>query len=342
MGVSMRPLLLSVAIAIASVAACSVVRHPTAAGNCPRSAERVAKVEKLLVIGHRGAAAKEIENTIPSMQRAIADGANAVEIDLSLTKDGAVVLWHDWDPNSMIALSRQANIEAHQRARPRVPEKGDAMRRPIDELTLAEVREHYGYTVDDRPARAEIPTLEQFLDWAATERALAYVVFDMKVPTDRSQFTEPLFQKTLEALSARKPTWGYVFLTPHRSVYDRASAIVASDALSYDVDPGVVLIDTASCDDSSSERAIHRGSGHASTVIPKGIAPEAWNSLQKLLSCDLTARDRASPPRPTKVLVATINDREQMECLLDMGVDGIMADDPGYLRRVTTERGRRP
>lgn len=326
----------------APVASCSVVRHPTAAGNCPRSPERVAKVEKLLVIGHRGAAAKEPENTIPSMQRAVADGANAVEIDLSLTKDGAVVLWHDWDPDTAVAVSRQTNVEAHQRARPRAPSKGNDMRRPVDELTLLELREHYGYTIDERPAQVEIPTLEQFLDWAVNERSLAYVIFDVKIPDDRAQLTEPLFTKTLAALAARKPTWAHVFLTPHASVYDRAAAIVPGDALAYDVDPGVVVIDTASCEDSSSVRAVHRGRGHAATVIPKGVGPEAWNTLQKLLSCDLTARDRAAPPVPKKVMVATINDREQMECLLDMGVDGIMADDPGYLRQVTTERGRRP
>jgi glycerophosphoryl diester phosphodiesterase len=329
-----------IASIVAGTGACSVVRHPTPAGNCPRSPERVAKVEKVLVIGHRGAAAKEIENTIPSMQRAIADGANAVEIDLSLTKDGVVVLWHDWDPNAAVALGRQTKIEPHQHAHPSVPEKGDAMRRPVDELTLAELREHYGYAVDDKPAPAEIPTLDQFLDWAVNERALAYVIFDMKVPADRSHLTEPLFRKTLDALSARKPGFAHVFLTPHESVYERASAIVPDDALSFDVDPGVVVVDTASCDESSSVHAARRGKGYASTVIPKGIAPEAWETLQKLLSCDLTARDRSSPPVPKKVLVATTDDREQMECLLDMGVDGILSDDPGFLRQVTTARGR--
>lgn len=339
----------SLTVAVASLAclvftepACSVIRHPTAAGNCPRSPERVAKVERFLVIGHRGAAAKEIENTIPSMKRAVADGANAVEIDLSLTKDGVVVLWHDWDPNSSVAITRQSDVEPHQHARPRVPAKGDAMRKPVDELTLAELREHYGYTVDDRRAPAEIPTLEQFFDWAANEPALAYVVFDMKIPKDRAHQTEPLFGKVLEQLAARRPSWGHVFLTPHESVYERASRIVPDESLSFDFDPGVVVVDTASCKDSSSVHAVRRRKGHASTVIPKGIGPEAWDTLQKVLSCDLTARDRASPAVPKKVMVATTNDREQIECLLDMGLDGIVADDPGYLRRVTTERGRRP
>jgi len=320
---------------------CSIVRHPTAAGNCPRSPERVAHVEKLFVVGHRGAAAKEIENTIPSMQRAIADGANAVEIDLSLTNDGVVVLWHDWDPDSAIAIGRQTSLEANQYAKPNPPKKGDAMRRPVDELTLAELRAHYGYLVGDRPARAEIPTFDQFLDWADSEPALAYVVLDMKVPKDRPQFTEPLFTKVRDALAARRPAYAHVYLTPFPVVYERASAIVTDDTLSFDVDPGVVVLDHADCSDSSSFRAVHRGSGHASTVLPKGIGPEAWETLEKLLSCDLTARDRATPPVPKKVFVATIDDREQAECLLDMGVDGILTDDPSFLRGVAQARGRR-
>ncbi|HEV2450313.1 MAG TPA: glycerophosphodiester phosphodiesterase family protein [Streptosporangiaceae bacterium] len=40
-----------------------------------------------------------------------------------------------------------------------------------------------------------------------------------------------------------------------------------------------------------------------------------------------------------KVHVWTVNDRTQMNCLLDMGADGIMTDDTVLLRDVLTERG---
>lgn len=330
------------AFSFATIIACSAVRHPSPAGNCPRSPERVANVDALLVIGHRGAAAKEVENTIPSMKRAVADGANALEIDLSLTKDGVVVLWHDWDPDTGVAISRQTEVEPHQHARPRVPKKGDAMRRPIDELTLAELRAHYGYTVDGKPAPVQIPTFDDFLDWAVNERALAYVLFDLKIPDDRAHRTDALLEKVRGALAARPPAWSHVFLTPNEKVYERASAIVAGEKLAYDVDPGLVVVDTADCDDASSARAVRRGRGYASTVLPKGFEPEAWATLQELVACDLAARDRGKPAVPSKVFVATINDREEMECLLDMGVDGIMADDPGHLKQVAVERGRLP
>lgn len=324
---------------LAIIAGCHVVESPSPAEDCARSPEHAARVETFLVVGHRGAAAKEVENTIPSMERAIADGANAIEIDLSMTKDGVVVLWHDWDPDDAIAMSRQSGAEANQHAHPRVPPEGDPFRRPIDELTLAEVREHFGYDVGDRPAQVEIPTLETFLEWASTKSELAYVLFDIKTPDARADRADTMIPKIRAAVAAKAPALRYVMLIAHGAVYDRASPLVPDDAISYDVDPGVVAVDDAECSDASSERAIARGRGHASTVAPMGVGPEAWATLQKLVTCDLDARDRQSPPvAPKKIFVATINDREQTECLIDMGVDGILADDPASLRAIADPR----
>ena len=324
---------------LAIVAGCNVVENPSPAEDCARSPEHASRVETFLVVGHRGAAAKEVENTIPSMERALADGANAVEIDLSLTKDGVVILWHDWDPDDAIALGRQSGSEANQHARPRVPPEGDPFRRPIDELTLEEVRQHFGYTVDDRPAPVEIPTLDTFLEWASTKSELAYVLFDIKIPGGRADRADVMIPKVREAVAAKAPALRYVLLVAHGSVYDRASPLVPDDAISYDVDPGVIAVDDAECSDSSSERAVDRGRGYASTVAPMGVGPEAWSTLQTLVTCDLDARDRTDPPvAPKKVFVATIDDREQAECLIDMGVDGILSDDPGSLRRIADDK----
>jgi glycerophosphoryl diester phosphodiesterase len=49
------------------------------------------------VIAHRGAAAFAPENTLSSVERAIEDGADWVEIDVQETADGEVVLLHDSD-----------------------------------------------------------------------------------------------------------------------------------------------------------------------------------------------------------------------------------------------------
>lgn len=49
----------------------------------------------MLVIGHRGAAGHETENTIRSFRAAVALGVDFVETDIQLTKDGRLVVFHD-------------------------------------------------------------------------------------------------------------------------------------------------------------------------------------------------------------------------------------------------------
>jgi glycerophosphoryl diester phosphodiesterase len=46
-------------------------------------------------VGHRGTRGLVAENTIPSMIRAIETGANTIEFDVHITKDGQVVVYHD-------------------------------------------------------------------------------------------------------------------------------------------------------------------------------------------------------------------------------------------------------
>lgn len=47
------------------------------------------------VIGHRGNRARAPENTLPSLLEAVALGVDAVEFDLRVSRDGALVLMHD-------------------------------------------------------------------------------------------------------------------------------------------------------------------------------------------------------------------------------------------------------
>jgi glycerophosphoryl diester phosphodiesterase len=49
----------------------------------------------MLVIAHRGASSEEKENTLPAFERAIALGADYVELDVQASSDGALVVFHD-------------------------------------------------------------------------------------------------------------------------------------------------------------------------------------------------------------------------------------------------------
>lgn len=54
----------------------------------------------LEIIGHRGSPREHRENTLSSFRRAFSQGANGIELDVHGTKDGAVVVHHDFSTNS--------------------------------------------------------------------------------------------------------------------------------------------------------------------------------------------------------------------------------------------------
>lgn len=59
------------------------------------SPSAAATLPAVRVIAHRGASADEPESTNLAVERAIADGADAVEIDVQRSADGALVISHD-------------------------------------------------------------------------------------------------------------------------------------------------------------------------------------------------------------------------------------------------------
>ena len=75
---------------------------------------------------------------------AAAVGANAIETDVCVTSDGVFVIWHDRDPDSIEAVARQTGAEGLAYI-PLVAPIGSALRRPVDQLTLEELRQNYGY-----------------------------------------------------------------------------------------------------------------------------------------------------------------------------------------------------
>ena len=62
-----------------------------------RLLDNVRLQDSALIIAHRGAAGAAPENTLASVRRAIADGADWVEIDVQESRDGQVVVFHDSD-----------------------------------------------------------------------------------------------------------------------------------------------------------------------------------------------------------------------------------------------------
>src|SRR3954452_1507569 len=51
--------------------------------------------QTIAVHGHRGARAMRPENTLPAFEYAIAQGVDALELDMAVTKDHVIVVSHD-------------------------------------------------------------------------------------------------------------------------------------------------------------------------------------------------------------------------------------------------------
>ena len=64
-------------------------------------------VQDIQIIAHRGAAGKAPENTLTSIQQAITDGTDWVEIDVQETKDGKVIVIHDSDFMKLAGVNKK-------------------------------------------------------------------------------------------------------------------------------------------------------------------------------------------------------------------------------------------
>lgn len=53
------------------------------------------------IIGHRGAAAYEVENTLPSFKEALEKGADGLELDVHFSADGKIMVFHDFNLKSL-------------------------------------------------------------------------------------------------------------------------------------------------------------------------------------------------------------------------------------------------
>lgn len=94
-----------------------------------------------LVVAHRGASAEAPENTMPAFERAVALGADAIELDVHLAADGEVVVLHD--PTLDRTTTGHGPVAAHaaaELARLGVPRLADVLAAWPDLPLLVEVK----------------------------------------------------------------------------------------------------------------------------------------------------------------------------------------------------------
>lgn len=293
---------------------------------------------ELLIIGHRGAPYKKVENTLQSFGQALKEGANALEIDLCITRDGQAVVWHDWNPDSTVARYRESGLEACQKYRPYYP-NGD-FRRPVTDLSLDELRLQYGYARRDgapiptlKPG-ISIPTFNEFMFWAARRKSLKCVFLDIKIPDTEVEQVEPLLANVRRSLESIDHHFELVFLSPYEKIVQEIKRLEPEYEVCFDqeiVDAMPVATRDEALKYSTVRPAESYGNQFASVGRPTVFTLAPFEIYKKVIVEDL--RYRHEHCLKTRLIAWTINDPREMSELLELGVDGILTDYPYKLAR---------
>jgi len=287
---------------------------------------------------HRGGRALRPENTLQSFANALAMGVDTLELDLGVTRDGVIVVSHERGLNPDLARGPDGLYVA----------KGI----PYVKLTLAEVKAYdvgqirpgsdYAARFPDQLSMpAKIPTLAEV--FALVRRSGDHHVrlnietkIDPNHPEEspdpqhfvaallgllrRERFADRVMiesfdWRTLQLVQRQAPSIATVYLTqqeqPEENIYlDRPSPWTAGfDPRNYG---------------GSVPRAVKAAGGKIWSPLYTDIDPR---SVAQAHSLGLS------------VIVWTVNDREDMVRLIDMGVDGIISDRPDLLRQVAATKG---
>ncbi|AKT37899.1 glycerophosphodiester phosphodiesterase [Chondromyces crocatus] len=262
------------------------------------------------LFGHRGESGELPENTLPAFEAALAAGADRLELDVHLTADGEIVVFHDptldrtTDATGPLALRSFAELSrldaGYQFTRPdgSTPFRGQGFRIP----RLLEVLERF----PDIPLNIEIK------------------------PNDAAAITGTL--AALDQFQARPRT----LLAAEALDLLRRIRAEAPDVLTGFAAEEVFAFMTA-------------GMAGAQPGSTEGAAPERFPGFalqvppsyqgMPIVTADFVSRAHGLG---VEVHVWTINDEAEAEALLALGVDGLMSDHPGRIYAVLQRLGLRP
>ena len=205
---------------------------------CPTRMGSIFASDHFLVLARGGSVTKFPENTLPAFQEALnVDGANSLKVDLSLTKDGKIVLWHDWNPNSPSALIRQERGELVGKFKPFSP-SNSSWRKNVSQLNFSELTEHYGYVDKTTGIKsdAKIPTFQDLLEWSVQQDKLKLVLLKLKIPAEESHLAPTMLEEIRRIIGSMNsiPSLQFIMLTPHKEILSLVRSQFDEFLFSYD------------------------------------------------------------------------------------------------------------
>lgn len=304
---------------------------------CPVSKLKVDKENLFLVCGHRGSPVNEPENTIPSFERALTEGVNSLETDLCVTKENEVILWHDWNPDELVALIREKGLEPEVAYKPDFPAPFSGLRNKTSEMTLEEIRANFHYVKkgESKPADARIPTFREFISWLENKNQIKYVFLDIKVPKDEKELILVILDQLDELRKEFNPPANFIIETFFPEVLEIAKSKYPDLNYSLDVEipPGFIFLPRIH----STVKVASKNQNNVAIILrPRQITIANWVTFRRLIWYDVRKKkilNKKNPPSKIDFLIGcTINDKREMECLIKSGINGMQTD---YPRRLT-------
>jgi glycerophosphoryl diester phosphodiesterase len=263
------------------------------------------------VFAHRGSSVAEPEHTLAAYLRAIVEGADGVECDVRLTRDGQLVCVHDR------RLERTSN--------------GRGL---VSSSTLAELNEldfgswHPG-PADDQDelvydvsgdGRARILTLDRLLGTLYDANRPMRLLIETKHPTRYGPAVEEQVVAALRRYGLHEP----------RSGQPLEVTLMSFSALAV--------------------RRTRRLAPRLPTVMLMDLLPAGLLGGRLPFGCRIGGPGvrllRAHPEiahqlheRGNQVYVWTVNESADVDLMIELGVDGVISDRPGFVRRRLDELG---
>ena len=244
------------------------------------------------VFGHRGAAGLAPENTLPSFALGLALGADVLELDVHATRDGAIVVIHD-----------------------------PTLERTTDGAGL--VREHVLY---------DIQRLDAGFRFTRGAGDFSYRGQGICIPTLEAVFKQfPLAKCNIEVKADPPIVAQVVEIIRRFDAQHRVLLAAEDDSIMREIRRQAGDIATSFAAPEVADFIARVQGGTLGGYRPAGRAlqiPARFGDIELVTADTIAAAHRCG----LEMHVWTINERDEMDRLLALGVDGIMSDLPGIAR----------
>lgn len=275
------------------------------------------------LVAHRGASAYAPEHTLEAYRLALQQGADFVEQDLAVSKDGVLVCVHD------LTLERTTNVEEvfPDRFVENTGGSAPVKRWPVHDFTVAEIKRlDAGAWFDRKFAGARVPTFQEAVDLVRGKAGLYPELKDPEFYRKRGVSPEKLLADVLTRNSLVGNTETAVII---QSFDDTTLKNLARDLSSV---PRVFLVEARAIDRVDSAEKLREIATWATGLGPNKAIVEMrpdvvkWAHAARLTVTPWTFRSSNTGAYPSV--------REEMaKFLYDYGVDAVFTDNPDQFPR---------